>query len=113
MGVGRHRVGSLFPAERLRDDLRISSAFGRSPCCFWPKAILTVAWGKRSAAPGGRNEELPLAESQPHLLGYERGVVKLAFSQSNRRSSLTWGGALLAPGYGDGLAFSQQNSFFL
>ena len=32
----------------------------------------------------------------------------MAFSQSNWRFAPTWDGALLAPGYGDGLAFSQE-----
>jgi hypothetical protein len=49
---------------------------------FWPKAILTVAWGKRSAAPGRRNPGFPLAESQTHSLVNDE-EMKLACSQSN------------------------------
>jgi hypothetical protein len=42
----------------------------------WPTAKPTVAWGKRSAAPGKRQRNAPLAESQTHSpnVGNEVGL---------------------------------------
>ena len=64
-------------------------------------AKLTVAWGKRSAAPGKRNAGHPLAESQTHPpvneTGDEIGLQPIEWTHSP-----TWGGAALAPGYGVG-----------
>jgi hypothetical protein len=71
--------------------------------------MLTVAWGKRSAAPGNGSLDFGWLKANFTFLAQGQGNAELilAFSQSKTLSSPSWGGATLAPGYGDGLAFSQ------